>query len=127
MLWEEDKREKWLHRAQLIKSGWESFHQEAVDVRGTASQRQHLHQPFTHCLVTYYEPGLGTVVGEGVIPGNTKAVSSSEEVAGRLGEGLWVNKTHLAKKILHSCQVGLTYCYFADIFLSCEKIMFDNV
>lgn len=67
-------------------------------MKGTASQRQHVHQPFTHGLVTYYVPGLGTVVGEGGIPGNTKAVSSSEEVSGRLGEGLWVNKTHLAKE-----------------------------
>lgn len=38
------------------------------------------------------------------IPENTKAVSSSEEVAGRLGEGLWVNKVHLAKE-----QATLTY------------------
>lgn len=92
MLWEEDKREKQFLRAQLIKPGWKCF-QEAVE----ASQRQHPFQPFTHCLVTYYVPGLGTVMGEGGIPQNTRAVSSSEEVASRLGEGLRVNKTLLAK------------------------------
>lgn len=96
MLWEEDKREKQFLRAQLIKPGWKCF-QQAVEAKGTASRRQHPFQPFTHCLVTYYVPGLGTVMGEGGIPQNTRAVSSSEEVASRLGEGLRVNQTLLAK------------------------------